>query len=264
MLAYAGILVAVALGLVVGLEAWRVEGDVDRMNSVFKLYMQVWVLMAVASAFLLWYMLDTRLKTLPWLPRKLWVASAAVLVASAGLYTVLGANDRLDYRVEGQSVPLTLDGEAYVDGAVYEDIPGPIDLEADFEGITWLRENVEGTPVVLEAVTPFYRWGGRVSVYTGLPAVLGWKWHQEQQRWDYRWAVEQRNYEVEFIYETLDAAEALRLLRMYNVRYVYVGQVERLYYPQDGLGKFEDELAEHLLPVFRNGKTTVYRVSGSD
>ena len=264
LLAYAGTMVAVALGLVVGLEVWRVEGDVDRMNSVFKLYLQAWVLLASASAYLLWYMLDTRLERLPRLTRRLWIAAAAALVVSTGIYTVLGANDRLGYRFDGEAVPLTLNGEAYVEDAVFEDIPGPIDLEADFEGITWLRENVQGTPVVLEAVTPFYRWGGRVSVYTGLPSMLGWKWHQEQQRWDYRWAVEQRNYEVDFIYKSPDAAEALRLLRTYNVRYVYLGQVERLYYPHEGLAKFENELAEHLLPVFDNGKTTVYRVSGSD
>ncbi len=263
-LAYAGTMIAVALGLVIGLEIWRVEGDIGRMNSVFKGYLQVWVLLAVASAFLLWYMLDVRLGRAPRLPRALWLGTALALIAGAGLYTVLGANDRLDFRFEGMSVPLTLDGEAYVNGAVYQDAPGPIDLAADFEGIRWLRDNVEGSPVVLEAVTPFYRWGGRVSAYTGLPTVLGWKWHQEQQRWSYRWAVEQRNYEVNLIYRTSDSAKALRLLRKYNVRYVYVGQVERLYYPPEGLAKFDDRLAGRLTPVFDNGQTTIYRLAHSD
>ena len=264
MLAYAGIMIAVALALVVGLELWRVEGDVDRMNSVFKGYLQVWVLLAVASAFLLWHLLDTRLRHAPRLPRTLWLAAALALIASAALYTVLGAGDRLDYRFEGESVPLTLNGEAYVNGAVYQDVAGTVDLAADFEGIRWLRENAQGSPVVLEAVTPLYRWGGRVSVNTGLPTVLGWKWHQEQQRWGYRWAVEQRNYEIDFIYQTLDSAEVLRLLRKYDVRYVYVGQVERLYYSSEGLSKFENELAEHLTTVFDNGQTTIYRVARSN
>ncbi len=264
MLAYAGIMVAVALGLVVGLELWRVDGDVDRMNSIFKGYLQVWVLLAASSAYLLWYTLDTRLRYAPLLPRALWLVAALALIASAALYTVLGTGDRLDYRFEGEPALLTLNGEAYIDGAVYQDAPGPIDLAADFEGIRWLRDNVEGSPVVLEAVTPFYRWGGRVSVYTGLPAVLGWKWHQEQQRWGYRWAVEQRNFEVDFIYQTLDFAEALRLLHEYDVQYVYVGQVERLYYSPEGLSKFEDELVEHLTAVFDNGQTVIYRVARSN
>ena len=264
MLASAGIMVAIALGLVIGLELWRVEGDIDRMNSVFKGYMQVWVLLAVASAFLLWYLLAIRLRRAPRLPRTLWLSAALALIASAGLYTILGTADRLDYRFEGQSTELTLDGEAYVNGAVYEDAHGPIDLAADFEGIQWLRDNVEGSPVVLEAVTPFYRWGGRVSAYTGLPTVLGWKWHQEQQRWGYRWAVEQRNFEVDFMYQTSDSEETLRLLREYKVRYVYVGQVERLYYSPEGLAKFDSRLSEHLATVFDNGQTKVYRVVASD
>ena len=41
-----------------------------------------------------------------------------------------------------------------------------------------MEENIQGTPVVLEAQTPEYRWGSRVAIYTGFPTVVGWSWHQ--------------------------------------------------------------------------------------
>ena len=104
---------------------------------------------------------------------------------------------------------------------MYRDHEGDI-LEADFEGIRWLRENVPGSPVVLEGHTPTY-WGSRISVYTGLPTVVGWKWHQEQQRWDYRHQVGLRIEDVDRLYSTAGRQEALSLLRKYEVRYIYVG-----------------------------------------
>ena len=50
----------------------------------------------------------------------------------------------------------------------------PIELRWDAEAIRWLQDNARGTPVVLEAHGDQYRWNGRISVYTGLPTVLGW------------------------------------------------------------------------------------------
>ena len=99
----------------------------------------------------------------------------------------------------------------------------------------WLRRNVKGSPIVLEANTPTYRWGGRVSIHTGLPSVVGWQWHQEQQRWDYRQMVAPRIRDVERIYSTQDTLVAMELLRKYGVKYVYVGQLEKSYYPSEGI-----------------------------
>ncbi len=100
--------------------------------------------------------------------------------------------NRLRDRFDGSTTPLTLDGLAYAQGTTYRDVEGQIDLESDLEGIRWLRENVAGSPLVLEANTPTYRWGGRVSIHTGLPGVVGWEWQQQQQRWDYRSDVTKR------------------------------------------------------------------------
>ena len=76
---------------------------------------------------------------------------------------------------------LTLNGEAYVAGTTYRDARGDVDLAADFEGIDWLRQNVEGSPVVaveelpegclvalLDASHQFSVAGGRGSLQLGL------------------------------------------------------------------------------------------------
>src|SRR5437879_5962963 len=54
--------------------------------------------------------------------------------------------------------------------------PGGAQIRAfnDYDAIRWLQDNVKGSPVILEASVPEYRWGARVAKYTGLPAVLGW------------------------------------------------------------------------------------------
>ena len=261
---FATLLVFAAMGVVIGLDIFRVEGDIDRMNSVFKLYLQVWVLLALAAAYLGWRVLSSgvlaRAMPGPW--SAAWGWALVLLVFAAAVYPVLGTQARLKTRFD--VLPLTLDGTAYMRTAVYNDANGPIDLSADYHAIRWLQENVDGSPVILEGLTPNYRWGGRISVYTGLPTIVGWRWHQEQQRWGYRWAIAERARDVDRIYRTTDAAEALNLMRKYDVQYVYLGHLERLYYPATGLAKFDEAMSPALDEVYRTDRVRIYRVLPQD
>ena len=259
---FVSLMAGTALTLVLGLDVFRVEGDIERMNSVFKFYMQVWVLLALAAAYMVWRLFGSELfnGARPWGYQYVWAGGLAVLIMSAAVYPILGTQDRLRDRFNGNATPLTLNGLAYMEGTTYSEPEGPIDLEADFEGIRWLRENVQGSPIVLEANTPTYRWGGRVSIYTGLPSVVGWQWHQEQQRWDYRQMVAPRIRDVELIYSTQDISVARDLLAQYDVRYIYVGQLERSYYPPEGIAKFDSDLSPYVSKVFHSDEVAIYEV----
>ena len=259
-LGYMAALVGVALALVIGLDVFRVEGDVDRMNSVFKFYLQAWVLLSLASAYILWRMAQRWRWAGSGVGAKVWLGVLVLLIASAAVYPVLGTQDRLRDRFDGQETPLTLNGTAFLEGAVFRDIDANIKLGEDLKGIRWLRSNVEGSPVVLEGMTPSYRWGGRISSYTGLPSVVGWQWHQEQQRWNYRESVGRRIEDVNTIYRTEDPSEALALMEKYGVAYVYVGELEKVYYPEEGLRKFDEAFDGRLERVFHSEPVSVYRV----
>ena len=243
------------------MDIYRIEGDIERMNTVFKFYLQVWVLLALASAYMLWRFWHGRSGSLDSLPKgkKVWLGCLAVLLVCVSVYPVLGTHDRLGVRFD-TTIPLTLDGMAFMrDGQEYADRRGPIDLTADYEAIRWIQQNVEGSPVMLEGVTPTYRWGGRVSIYTGLPNIAGWEWHQEQQRLNYRETVDQRIRQVALIYNTPSPQEALDIMRKYGV-VVYLGKVERLYYDPTGLAKFDAGLDGALEQVYENRDVRIFRV----
>ena len=107
------------------------------------------------------------------------------------MYPVLGTRDRLRDRFDGAVTPLTLDGAAFMEKAVVQRPGGLIALSDDLQAIRWLKgatagqPNVEGSPVLLEAQTPSYRWGGRVSVHTGPSRHSRLGMAPEQQRFGY-------------------------------------------------------------------------------
>jgi uncharacterized membrane protein len=145
------------------------------------------------------------------------------------------------------------------------DVRGEVNLEPDYAGIVWLQENVQGSPVILEGLGEReYLWTNRVSIYTGLPTVVGWRWHQIQQRMGSGASageVDRRRAAVNECYDTLDIQRALEIIELYKVRYVYVGPYERLYYSPRGLAKFaEMEAGGWLDLVYNEGGVKIYEV----
>jgi len=98
--------------------------------------------------------------------------------------------------------------------AQFGDENSTINLADDYAGIQWMRDNVQGTPTIIEAITPLYRWGGRYSINTGLPAVLGWPWHQQQQREKFKeLLLDPRQADVDNFYMTADPKTAQDILK---------------------------------------------------
>jgi len=80
--------------------------------------------------------------------------------------------------------------------------------------------------------------------------VVGWRWHQAQQRAALPDSmVDWRRNDVDECYNTTDTARAWEILSRYGVRYVYVGAYERAYYDPAGLAKFEGLVARGVLRV---------------
>ncbi len=250
------------LGILLGCEVVYLRdflqgGDYRRMNTIFKFYIQAWVLLSVAGA----AVLPRLWQHLRW--RRLWQGAFLALFLAASIYTVFGTQARVRDRFPGARPPLgTLDGLAFMTVGRYTwpDESNPIELRYDYEAIQWFLANVEGTPVVAEAALPYYREGGlRVASYTGLPTLVGA--HQNEQR--YGWMVAQREAEARSLYESTDLEETKALIEELDIRYIYVGQLEQTVYPARSLAKFDALLEEGYLELaYENPRVQVYKVRG--
>jgi YYY domain-containing protein len=286
------LLCMIGLGLVftIMVEIIVLNGDISRMNTVFKFYLQVWVLWAVASSAVLPELaahmklgprpvrasipepqegtartLEVEANFESLRPRNVgywawsWWWAFGILVAACLLYPLTAAPVRMRDRFEN-STSTTLDGSAYMYTSVYNDQGEVIELDWDRQAIDWLRANVNGIPTIVEANTPLYRWGARVSIYSGLPTVIGWDWHQKQQRSVLPGSmIDQRIQDVRNIYTNSDLKETMRLLNQYRVQYIYVGPLERIYYGGSGLAKF-DQAPELWDLVYQNEQVKIYKV----
>jgi YYY domain-containing protein len=246
-----------SMALCLAVEVIVLKGDISRMNTVFKFYLQVWTLLSVAAAVSLAWVRERALRwTAEW--RTLWWIGMGLLILGGALFLPYGIRARAVDRMSPQT-GLTLDGMAFArTGTVVDGTPGQeggvaqeIPLAGDYAAIRWMQDHVPGSPVILEGLGyREYLWANRVSIYTGLPAVVGWRWHQAQQRAALPDSmVDWRRNDVDECYNTPDAARAWEILSRYGVRYVYVGAYERAYYDPAGLAKFEAMVAEGMLRV---------------
>jgi YYY domain-containing protein len=254
-------LLGLALAIGIGVELVRLKPDIGRMNTFFKLYLEAWVLYSLAAGYMLWYLGSRgffRLRGLTWSALG-GLGALALLIGASLIYTVLGTQDRLADRF--QAGPPTLDGTGYMQQAVHQEEGRPVELKWDLEAIRWLQDHAIGSPVVLEGHHEQYHWSARIASYTGLPTVLGWPWHQIQQRMAYEPSVRDRAAAVREIYDTPSLKRAEELLRQYQVVYIVVGELERVYYSSEGLDKFEEMVKQGLLkPVFQNEGVQIYQM----
>ncbi len=247
------------LALTLMVETIVLAGDLGRMNTVFKFYLQVWLLFGIGAAASLGWLLPALQR---WRPSwgLVWRFGLAALVFSAFLYPLLAGLAKIEDRMSDRA-PITLDGMAYMPTSTYFDQGRELTFDEDYRAIRWMQENVSGTPVIVEAQVVEYRWGSRFSVYTGLPAVLGWNWHQRQQRTGHDMDVWDRATAIDAFYRTPDPEAARRFLEEFGVRYVVLGQLERAYYDGEGLAKFDTLDGSLWHSVYRDGQTVIYEVS---
>lgn len=122
------------------------------------------------------------------------------------------------------------------DPSAYKGLNATAFLETDFpedaKGIRWLKDNIKGSPVVLEANGDSYTDYERVSAMTGLPTVLGWYVHE----WLWRNDVADLNLkseEIQNIYTSTDEEQVKELLEKYDISYIFIGSCEREKYGSD-------------------------------
>jgi len=250
--------IGTALALTLVVEVIRLEGDIGRMNTVFKFYLQAWTLLAVsAGASLAW--LISSWSRWPERFRGIWQLTLTVLVAGAALYPLLAGSAKVKDRMAPEA-PYTLNGMTFLKYAEYQDLGTSLDLSQDYHAIRWLQENVSGSPVIVEANQVEYHWGSRYTVYTGLPGVVGWNWHQRQQRnlTPHAWVFE-RVEGVHNFYNSTDLGAARDFIRNYDVEYIIVGGVERAKYDPEGLEKFTAAAGVLWEEVYQREDTRIYR-----
>ena len=245
------LLLALAFFMVMVAELFHIVdsfgGPWRRMNTVFKVYYQAWLLLGIAATFAVYSLWSVRASAVagrrPALLAGRWAAGLAlgVLVLAAFYYTLGAALDR------GGAYGAPPEGRT-VDGLAYLKTADP----GEYAAIAWLRD--EATPGrLVEAVGDDYSRHGNVSASTGLPTVLGWAGHELQWRGSSE-PFAGRERDVAAIYSGQDPEEARRLLESYGVRYVYLGSREMAKYGVSSLHQY----SEFLRTVFQYEGVVVY------
>ncbi len=226
-------------------ESFRIK-DVfgNRMNTVFKLYYQTWLFLSCLSGFAVYYVNQRfwRGKLMASKGLLIWNSIVALIIGAGGVYSMAALLSKTD----------AFKGPANLDGLAYVEAIAPGELEA----LQWLRDQPrDPQAVVLEATGLQYTRYGRVSSVTGMPTVLGWAGHEVQWRGSdalFRGRAE----DIARMYSEPDKTQVLPSLQKYNVRYVYVGALERTDFPAASLAGF----GQVMDTVFQNQGATIFRV----
>jgi len=200
-----------------------------RINTVFKFYYQAWILWSLVAAYAAARLLRVRL----------FRAALALVIFIGLLYPIYGAWNKTNNF--NPPFGLTLDD--------FERIRREAPDEA--AAIDFLQSVPNG--VIAEAIGDGYSAYGRISAYTGLQTVLGWAGHEAQWRGSYALQGSRRE-DITKLYVTSRWEEARAIIAQYNIRYIYVGGLERA-----SMRVNEEKFKLNLRIIFQQGDVTIYQ-----
>lgn len=230
-----------------------------RMNTVFKIYFQVWLMMGIASGIAivaLWSMF-TRAR----IARIALLCGTTLIILGGLTYPVVAGKQWLDW----QSPEREWIG---VDGLAYLDVPT---RPGSYDALNWLWEHAKPGDVMLSAGGCEWSWiDVRPSSVTGVPTILGWpvheiQWHLNPE--DDRANVEERVDDINSLFQEIDPA----LLDKYGITLLFVGPAElhggtQEPSPTCATGPFFND-GPLLLPgwsqVFGQGEVQIFRRNGT-
>ncbi len=254
----------------------------NRMNTMFKVDYQSWVLLMLAGAYgvvtLAWTALTARQAAGEGSPTPRFatvVAGLACLSLIAAVYPALVPFQRTGhFGHEGADFGGPGNGWQGLDGFRYVGETNP----DEFQAMLWLRDHAAPDDRLVEAVGNSYGeshgwFQSRFAASTGVPGVLGWYFHEAQWRGGSAEIVTRelpaRAAEIGTLYTTTNSADARRIIAKYGIRWIIVGLTEEEGeghctvplgcppYAAAGLAKFNE-----MFPLaFRQGRVSIYRVT---
>ena len=213
------------------------ENGNARANTMFKLTYQAYIMFGMTMAYVIFRMLVISYR------KFLKVTAGIALVCLVWTFGYFGNSvDSWFGEVKDPSKYQGLNATAFLE----------TDFPEDAAGIRWLKKNIKGSPVVLEANGDSYTQYERVSAMTGLPTVLGWYVHEWLWRNDVA-DLNTKSGDIELIYTSKDEKQVKDLLEKYNISYIFTGSCEREKYGEnlnnDLLSGLGETVFRILIPV---------------
>jgi uncharacterized membrane protein len=233
-------------------------GNYPRMNTVFKFYFQSWALLSVTCGAGLYFIMEHFRPTANATSEQrftrrtmqvIWMTALFLFLVAGSIYPVVGSYQRTNQFASRTNS---------LDGLVYMKTSDP----ADYYGIQWLNNTIQGDPVIVEAVGPDYSDYARISAFTGLPTIMGWVGHEYQ--WRVNWLnkdinaadFDRRQADVTSIYTDKSPEVVLSLMARYQAQYLYVGPLEEETYLGADLHRF----SSFMQVVYSGHGVTIYKV----
>jgi uncharacterized membrane protein len=235
-------LISIGVLLILGPEFLYLRDNFGyRINTVFKFYYQAWLLLSLAAAFGVAVMLSE----LRGIAAMFYSILIALVIGLGLVYPMFSIPSKTDSFRGNNPAQRTLDGSAYLANTMPD----------DYQAFQFMQTLDAG--VVAEAVGGQYSEYARVATFTGMPTVLGWPGHEDQ--WRDHALQGSRQKDIETLYTTSDWTTMQNILKGYNIRYIYVGNLERSSYPVN-----EEKFGLFLKQIYQHGSVTIYEVPAAE
>ena len=246
------VMLILGFGLPLFTEFLIIDSDINRMNTYFKFNFQSWILLNLSSSIFITFILNEINSSY----KKYFFISIFTIIFFIGIsYPIYAIKPRVMDRFNNDFYGL--DGTKYMQNAEYSQEGNWIDLSDSYQAIDWINKNISTNRVIVEYSTDLYSWSSRVSINTGLQSVLGWDWHQKQQRSLDQNQVTLRKKQIEEFYKT-DSSQYLEdFLETYDVGLIIFGSIESNFFPEFPT-RLEEKLGDKVSKLYDKDNYKIY------